>query len=318
MNDLLLRKYVAGTCTPEELVQVLRYVATPAGQDALKQLLDAEAKQTDHLPALDRSVSERIYRRLQLRVQRQSRWSVRKIAASVSLLLLGVSLWYAWLAQSTSTYVTRYGETQTILLPDSSTVLLNANSRLTLSTDWTDTREVWLEGEAFFRVRKIKRSISSASATPVKFIVRTDRLNVEVLGTEFNVRQRPETTAVLLKSGRVRLNLRNQPDTLNMLPGELVTLRSQSRRLDKETVNPEAYTSWTERRLDFDGTTLREIARIIEETYGHKVVIRDESLANKRFQGSVPADDLDILLEGLSETFDIRITRQNQQILMQP
>ena len=53
MNDLLLRKYVAGTCTPEELVQVLQYVATPAGQDALKQLLDAEVKQTDHLPALD-------------------------------------------------------------------------------------------------------------------------------------------------------------------------------------------------------------------------------------------------------------------------
>ena len=116
------------------------------------------------------------------------------------MLLLGVSLWYAWLAQSTSTYVTRYGETQTILLPDSSTVLLNANSRLTLSTDWTDTREVWLEGEAFFRVRKIKRITSPASAEHVKFIVRTDRLNVEVLGTEFNVRQRSEKTAVLLKS----------------------------------------------------------------------------------------------------------------------
>ena len=318
MHQSLLKKYVAGSCTPEELAQVLQYVATPAGRDALKQLLDAEVKQTDHLPALDRSISERIYRRLQFRMQRRSRWSVRKIAASVALLLLGVSLWYAWLAQNTSTYVTRYGETQTILLPDSSTVLLNANSRLTLSTDWTDTREVWLEGEAFFRVRKIKRITSPASAEHVKFIVRTDRLNVEVLGTEFNVRQRSEKTAVLLKSGRVRLNLHNQPDTLNMLPGELVTLRAQSRRLDKETVNPEAYTSWTERRLDFDGTTLREIARIIEETYGYEVIIRAESLANKRFQGSVPADDLDILLEGLSETFDIRISRQNQQIIMQP
>ena len=105
------------------------------------------------------------------------------------------------------------------------------------------------------------------------------RLNVEVLGTEFNVRQRPENTAVLLKSGKVRLNLRNQPDTLNMSPGELVTLRSQSRRLDKEAVNPEAYTSWTKRRLDFDGTTLRKIARIIEETYGYEVVIRGRKLS---------------------------------------
>ena len=297
---------------------MLRYVATPEGQAALEQLLDAQEKKAVVYPALEQSASERIYHRLRFRMRRSRAWAVGKVAASVLLLLLGGSFLYVWLTESATTYATDYGETKTVVLPDSSTVILNANSRLTLSADWTDTREVWLEGEAFFRVRKIKRSISSASATPVKFIVRTDRLNVEVLGTEFNVRQRPETTAVLLKSGRVRLNLRNQPDTLNMSPGELVTLRSQSRRLDKETVNPEAYTSWTERRLDFDGTTLREIARIIEETYGHKVVIRDESLANKRFQGSVPADDLDILLEGLSETFDIRITLQNQQILMQP
>ena len=72
------------------------------------------------------------------------------------------------------------------------------------------------------------------------------------------------------------------------------------------------------RKGNFDGTRLREIARIIEETYGYEVVIRDESLANKRFQGSVPAEDLDILLEGLSETFDIHITRQRQQIIIQP
>ena len=234
MNDLLLRKYVAGTCTPEELVQVLRYVATPAGQDALKQLLGCGG-QTNRPPSRPGPIdSERIYRRLQLRVQRQSRWSVRKIAAQCIFASSGVSLWYAWLAQSTSTYVTRYGETQTILLPDSSTVLLNANSRLTLSTDWTDTREVWLEGEAFFRVRKIKRNTSSAFAEHVKFIVRTDRperRSARQPNSTFG--NGPRRRRCYSNQERFVSICENQPDTLNMQPGELVTLRAQSQQLEK-------------------------------------------------------------------------------------
>ena len=315
-NQALLKKYVAGTCTPSELHQVLQYIATPEGQAALEHLM--EARQTAHDAPLDRSVSQRIYRRLRVKMRRSQAWTLSKVAASVLLLLLGGSFLYTWLTESTTTYATDYGETKTVVLPDSSTVFLNANSRLTLSDDWSQTREVWLEGEAYFQVNKVKNATHPVSQAYIKFVVRTERLNVEVIGTEFNVRQRPEKTAVLLKSGKVRLSLHDQPDTLSIQPGELITLRSQSLQLDKEKVDPELYTAWTEHRLVFEGETLQEIARIIEDTYGYKVIIQDENLRNQRFQGSVPAEDLDILLDGLSETFDMHITRQNQQIIIQP
>ena len=103
-----------------------------------------------------------------------------------------------------------------------------------------------------------------------------------------------------------------------MQPGELVTLRAQSQQLEKQTVNPERYTSWTEQRLDFDRTPLSEIARTIEETYGYEVIIQGKELPQRRFQGSVPAEDLDILLDGLAETFDILITTRDKQIIIQP
>ena len=316
-NQALLKKYVTGTCTPSELNQVLQYIATPKGQAALEHLME-EAKQTAQYPPLDQSVSQRIYQRLEFSMNRRRAWMVSKVAASVLLLLLGGIFLYTWLREEAITYATDYGETKTVVLPDSSTVILNANSRLTLSDDWSQMREVWLEGEAYFQVNKIKNATLPASEEYIKFVVRTDRLNVEVLGTEFNVRQRPEKTAVLLKSGKVRLSLHDQPDTLSMQPGELVTLRSQSLQLDKEKVDPEPYTAWTEHRLVFEGETLQEIARIIEDTYGYKVIIQDENLRSKRFQGSVPAEDLDILLDGLSVTFDMHITKLDRQIIIQP
>ncbi len=315
----LLRKYLADTCTPDELTLVLRYVATPEGEQALKELLSEEAHREHRFSPIDASVSERIYRRLQTHLPGRSYRPGWKVAASVALLLLSVSLWYAWLEQPV-VYTTHYGETKTVLLPDSSTVVLNGNSTLTLAADWTSDREVWLEGEAFFHVTKRNvpqhdRSLTS-SGEYRKFTVHANALNVEVLGTEFNVSQRSEQTSVVLKSGKVRLHRPNYPDTLTMRPGERVTLREQDQTLEKQVVNPETYLAWTEQRLDFEGTTLAEIARIIEETYGYSVIIRDQSLRSKRFQGSIAAEDLTILLDGLSEAFDLRITQQRKQIII--
>lgn len=314
----LLHKYITGTCTPDELTQVLRYVATPEGEQALKKLLSEEEQQEHRFLPVEAAASERIYRRLQTHLPPHPRHLLWKVAASVALVLLSVSLWYGWWVQPV-THATGYGETKTILLPDSSTVVLNANSRLTLAADWTSDREVWLEGEAFFHVKKrsaLAPDLSSAGSEYCKFTVHVPPLSVEVLGTEFSVRQRSEQTSVVLKSGKVRLNRQDHPDTLTMQPGERVTLRGQDQTLEKQTVNPDIYLAWIEQRLDFDGTSLAEIALLIEETYGYQVVIRDESLRSKRFQGSVPAEDLPILLEGLSEAFDIRITRQGQQIII--
>jgi ferric-dicitrate binding protein FerR (iron transport regulator) len=315
----LLRKYLADTCTPDELTRVLHYVATPEGEQALKELLAEEAHREHRFSPIDASASERIYRRLQTRLPGRSYRPGWKVAASVALLLLSVSLWYAWLAQPV-VYTTHYGETKTVLLPDSSTVVLNGNSTLTLAADWTSDREVWLEGEAFFHVTKRNvpqqgRSLTSSDEYR-KFTVHANALNVEVLGTEFNVRQWSEQTSVVLKSGKVRLHRSNYPDTLTMRPGERVTLREQDQTLEKQVVNPETYLAWTEQRLDFEGTTLAEIARIIEETYGYSVIIRDQSLRSKRFQGSIAAEDLTILLDGLSEAFDLRITQQGKQIII--
>lgn len=85
-------------------------------------------------------------------------------------------------------YATQYGEQRVVELPDHSVVSLNANSTLRFRNDWSQAntlREVWLDGEAFFSVQK-----QEGAAGPAKFIVHTNDLDVEVLGTRFNVSNR--------------------------------------------------------------------------------------------------------------------------------
>ena len=242
------------------------------------------------------------------------------VAATIALLLCGGLLYFylpSSLGDSQQVYSTAYGETQHILLPDSSSVVLNANSTLTISSDWPDEsqpaenqmREVWLEGEAFFDVKKM--------ANPTRFIVHTTDLKVEVLGTRFDVNSRQEKTRVVLDEGKVNLLTRNQPE-LVMKQAELVELSKEHARFQKKLVNPESYISWRHDELIFEATPITEIIDILTYNYGYQVVIRDNTVSQEMiFTGNAPANDITLLLEMLSETFDISISQQEKKIVFQ-
>jgi ferric-dicitrate binding protein FerR (iron transport regulator) len=102
-----------------------------------------------------------------------------------------------------------------------------------------------------------------------------------------------------------------------MQPGELVEYNEQSADYRQKVVNPEVYTSWKNHQLVFEGTTIREIAQILEDNFGLEVVLTDDSLGQKEFKGSVPSHDLDILLQGLSASFNISVTREKNTIVIE-
>ena len=125
------------------------------------------------------------------------------IAASV-VLVVASGVWYLAthnVEGSSNLYKTGFAKTKKITLPDGSKVTLNANSELKLSSNWGDKgdRQVWLEGEAYFEVEK-------KLATHQKFIVHTKDIDVEVLGTKFNVNTRHEKAIVSLEEGKIKLS----------------------------------------------------------------------------------------------------------------
>lgn len=246
-----------------------------------------------------------------------------RIAAAMMVLMACSWLLYTfgWNQVEEIQYTTAYGEIKTIVLPDSSVVTLNGNSSIKYSyqKDESWQREVWLKGEGFFEVKK-KTAGSSNQTTgivPVKFIVHTGSLAVEVLGTQFNVNSRREETKVVLKSGKVKLNVKagEKVEEIFMQPGEMVAFNEVSKALTKRLVNPDIHASWKDHQLIFEEASLGEIAHILEDAYGVAVKFENPQLAHEQFTGLVPSDDLNVLLEAFTKLYGIQVTKEQDRII---
>lgn len=230
-----------------------------------------------------------------------------KMAAAVLLLVLaGVSYFRYFYTISVKT---TYGESRALFLPDSTKVTLNSNSELRYKPGDFLRRErtVVLEGEGFFAVTH-QRDQSN-------FIVHTDELNVEVLGTKFNVNTRRGKTQVVLQEGKVKLDMHGAP--MVMKPGELVEFGGSMESTVKRTVDTDNYSAWRNNRLVFSRTSLLEITQLMEDNYGYKVVLDDLALNERKFTGTCSSENLDELFEKLSIVFDLEIARSGNVITIQ-
>ncbi|HEX2535296.1 MAG TPA: FecR domain-containing protein [Chitinophagaceae bacterium] len=230
------------------------------------------------------------------------------IPAAAVLLAAVLGGYFLWPRASTpQLWTSGYGELVTRRLPDGSEVVLNANSKLTVKEQWEEgsSREVWLEGEAFFHVRKAGGS---------RFVVHAPEFDIVVTGTQFNVRTRGDQPSVLLTEGSVTVNTRGGK-TLHLQPGQSIQVSGPA-GLVLEAGKAEAALAWKERKLFFDNTPMEQVARQITELYGLPVQLPEASVAQKTVSGIMPNDNLDILLRSLEATTDFRIERRPDGIVV--
>ncbi|GAB3925051.1 FecR family protein [Larkinella terrae] len=335
MDTPLLQKYLRNECTPDEARAVLLYLATADGQQQLQQLLDADLTEPTELPldATERLDAQRLFNRIQsgkknpsdLQVtEARTNRPIRRIgqrwgwlaAAAISAVLLAVGslLFYqrSIVSEPISLH-TGFGQTRRIVLPDQSVVTMNGNTTIRYMQEWqTETpREVWVEGEAFFEVVHTQNHQRFQVHLP-------GQMNVEVLGTRFNVYTRKSKTKVVLNEGHIQMRVANSPTNhLDMKPGEMFYADTQTNAFYKKTVNAVAHSSWRMNKLIFEGTTLAEIAQLLKETYGLDVEIRDRELQQQKISGTIPGKDADTILKGLSGLFDLKITRKANHIVIE-
>lgn len=237
---------------------------------------------------------------------RPARIGRRWMAAAAVLVLVGVGLVvYRMLPVRQSQLASGYGQLLSQELPDGSEVTMNANSRLHFFRNWQDgiDREVWIEGEAFFHVRK----------TPMKsrFIVHTDEFDIVVTGTQFNVVNRNGKDNVLLQEGSVIVHPRTGED-LRMVPGDFV--QWDGTKLEKTGVRQDSLTAWQQHQVVFDKTPLRQVAAMIQEQYGVRVTLADPSIGDSVISGMLPNNNLNVLLQALETTNDFNVTRDGGNI----
>ena len=235
------------------------------------------------------------------------------VAASLVLFaVVGTLAWNKFLVAEPMVYQTKYGQLQNIVLPDGSKVTLNANSRLEVNQKWSDeaTREVKLTGEAYFEVEKKPK-------TKQKFVVHTSELDVVVLGTSFDVNDRNVRTSVALKEGSVRIELTHRNQVVLMKKGELVEFTKADNSLVKKDGSSEKFYAWKDNKLVFENTSIQEVASLIQENYGLKVSFTNEALSKRKISGTIPNDNLELLLNSLETIFNIKIRKESEQLIFE-
>lgn len=248
--------------------------------------------------------------RLMSRVEKSSKVQEKKLTghsgiawftiAATFIIITGITVRY-YLYNPRVELSTGFGQQLETQLSDGSSVTLNANSRIYYYK--LEPRKIWLDGEAYFEVKKLED-------THQRFQVFTNDLLVTVLGTSFNVNTRNEQTKVYLEEGTVTLNPVDTSDQeIVMKPGDVIAYSKKSNQLEQEREETAALenTSWKEGALIFKDTPLMEALFQIEDIYGIQFVIQTEELRDETISGGVPIRDLEVTLSTLSEIYGIQM-----------
>jgi transmembrane sensor len=300
--DILLQKYLAGLCSPDEEKQILEWSDTVFSNGKLT-LTRSEQK------SFETKIWKRIGRSVLLRPSLMKRigWPGIGIAATI-LIVSGLALFSGAfkydgenkavnsvaanlgvaLAKDYIEIQNTTGSNQALSLEDGTVVTLTKESSLRYPKHFDGkTRRVELEGEAFFNV---KRDISRP------FFVYTGELVTQVLGTSFNVKsyEGSKTIEVRVLTGRVSVyeNQQKSPQNRNgviLRPNQKMTFDKVSKKIVPELVEVPAMVKIPEQKFElaFEEAPLQSVLNAIQKVYGIEIVVETPALDNCTFTGDL-------------------------------
>ncbi|MBW8331810.1 MAG: DUF4974 domain-containing protein [Prolixibacteraceae bacterium] len=238
---------------------------------------------------------------------------------AAAILLLPLILYSVYSVYSTFQKVTSYeisslveivsphGARTHFQLPDGSQGWLNSGSILKYKTDFQQKRTVQLIGEAWFEVAHDEKS---------QFIVGTPHLDVQVLGTKFNVAAFPEekVTEVVLQEGKVKVNGYNGLFTVDMKPDEKFTYNRDTQSGTIQTVNAGQFSSWKDGLLVFRNEPLSEVLKRIGRWYNVEFVITDPEISKFRYRATFQEEQIEEVIRLISLTAPISYSFKKREM----
>jgi len=275
----LIEKYIEGTLTPREEHILMEWYEKPENAPPYTDAIAGQRK-ADLADEIWNDIKTITGKPEATPSQRKVKAVYTGVGVAAAILLAVLALpTYRYLAPGKQTYHTAFGEVRSVTLPDNSQATLNGNSKIVFKEG--KNREVWLEGEAFFRVAHKKND--------QRFLVHlADTLTVEVIGTEFNVQQRSSGTEIALISGKIRLIAGEK--RIAMRPGDIIQFGKYAKDGFELSANTDigGHMAWQRRRLQLERTSLAEMLDHLDETFGIKTVVLQTELLQRQASGSIP------------------------------
>ena len=229
------------------------------------------------------------------------------MSAAASLLLLigfGFLLRAAFTTDGTEHSLATTSEMQKVVLPDSSYVWLNRNSRLTWTDFEGDSREVTLEGEAFFEVTRRPEQ---------PFRITGGKSVTEVLGTSFRLKTEKGHPDVLeVVTGKVAFTPTAKPENRKeFLPGQRGEIGENGVVVRSQSTDPNAL-AWKKRELSFSNTGLKQVCESLESYFHVRIDLKDPAIQNCHFTGTFEKPELKDVMQVLSVSAGLKAEQKGE------
>lgn len=316
MNDEQLIRFLLRETSPEEDADIRSWLdADPANRkhytqlesiwEASRNLLNARAADPDL--AWERFKLRRDAQQPEKAVVRtlgRAYWM--KYAAAV---LVALSAWvvYSYLTPDQATVLTA-ANTTTRTLPDGSRITVNRNTSLRYPETFAENgRSVTLDsGEVFFNVSPDKER---------PFVIHAEDITVRVVGTSFNVKYTGSGTEVVVETGIVEVS--GESGKVRLRAGEKVTASGSDGRLVKAAVTDNLHNYYRSRKFTADNTPLSRMLEVLNDAYRANIVLEDTALGDLRLTTTFNDDSsLDTILGVIAETFELKVERNDGQIIL--
>lgn len=300
---ILLEKYKAGTCTPEELALLESwYLEVAASKSISVNDININKIKDLSLPELD---ADAIPVRTIPNAGRIKLWQV---AASIALIAgIGIFIYqYRGSFQNKPAPVkyvvnqTPKGKIQKIILADGSAVWLNAGSVFKYPQNFDGkVRNVELvDGQAFFDIKHMDNH---------PFVVKTSSLSITVLGTSFDVKayKNEKFTKVRVLTGKVGVSVQGRANTpaIMLLPKQQVILNNTTENVTQASVAKVAVIdSWRKNVMIFEDEELSQVFKALERKYNIQITVEDKELLNQHISIKLNDQPLNNILEVLRFT----------------
>lgn len=317
MDDLLIA-YVLNELDETRTQQVAQWISISAENqkqfEEISQVWNVSQNVTDYNFNTDQAWNK-VSDRMKTKKLWQNQWL--RVAAAI-LFLVGMFTTIMKISNTVEpTILFSNTEVVTDTLMDGSVITLNENSSLSYTDNFNvNTREVTLEGEAFFDIER---------DTTKPFIINLESSKVKVLGTSFNIKSdsNEDLVRVYVKSGVVLFEYLSEESDSTYLSvilkkGDRVVYNKITKQLEPvlDTASSNLDMYWMNQELVFDGIQLGKVTQILETVYDVKITFTNEQSKNCLVTVSFQNAEIDQIIEVIATTFELEVEQLDEHYIL--
>lgn len=326
-DERLLEKFLDNKCTPKEAQDVLEWISTYEGRSITESNFDNDIVSIENsgqniedqevrTTLMFRKIMEKIIADESMTSISQPHRLIPnwlKIAAAIliPLFLTNAIIWFIFEKPNNNiawqeVFVPR-GEKQQVIFQDGTRIWLNSDTKLKYPVEFSgNQREVKLEGEAYFEVKKNSKK---------PFFVRLNNLSVKVTGTSFNVKAYRDEKVITttLDEGKVSLltNQNNEDVEYSLKSGQQAFYSKATSDINIQKSEIGQNSNWKAKKLIFKDTPLLEVVKVLERWYNVKFIIMDQGLSTYTYTINFKNEPLQNVLIGLEKITPIKYQINN-------